>query len=144
MSPVDAFSRLLDIVIMRIVSARDASLRSLHNKSYLAELSAVNCVLSRSHASRRGDEEIKRKSRGYRKTRAREFIFIQSGINVERAGGRTAGRGIKSERAHARSISSTNSTARRALWTRYKLAHVIISISNSCRRAHKQIAQRSL
>lgn len=71
------------------VRDRDASTRSLHNKSDLAELSAVNCVLSRSRASRRGDEEIKRKSRGYRKpARANSYLFKVELTSNEPAGGR--------------------------------------------------------
>jgi len=62
---------------MRIASA---SSRSLHNGSDLAELSVVNCVLLRV----RGDgAEIKKGNTG---VSAREFIFIQSGINDERVG----------------------------------------------------------
>lgn len=70
------------------VRERDASTRSLHNKSDLAELSAVNCVLSRSRA-RRGDEEIKRKSRGYRKpARANSYLFKVELTSNEPTGGR--------------------------------------------------------
>lgn len=112
-------------------------------------MSAVNCVLRRTRA--RTSELRRRENKKRIPGLAREFIFIQSGINGEREGGRETGRyrrrareeggeDKKRARAHTRSISSTNSVRPAALWTRYKLAHIIISISNSCSRAHTRTA----